>query len=309
MIPRRKRSGGPQTPQGKLTAATNAIKSGAYAALIILPGENEAEYQQLEQQFTKDFSPQDIAEGAIVHELVVITWKKLRLEKIEHAALLRAMAAPFTTAEIARTHCAKRISDHPSLLDHVEAYTPEAAEEFETLQAKAEELQAKTNITIQDLDKLQKSSHPLFEHLAEVAQADGIDPDDPSVWLQASTLHADGTQLPFIQVALQYIIDHAEIVAWAGDHQDQIRATAQQIKEARLLPMLLNTNQQRVHDDLSRAFYRSLAELRRHQQWRRQLSTVILDPAQDQLADEGDDAEPEPMPNGPSKSKSKRSAV
>lgn len=52
------RTGGPKTQEGKLSVSRNAIKTGAYSSLIILPGESEEDFRQLEEQFIKDFSPQ-----------------------------------------------------------------------------------------------------------------------------------------------------------------------------------------------------------------------------------------------------------
>jgi hypothetical protein len=48
-----------------------------------LPGESEKEFRELEQLFIDDFAPSGISERALVHSLVVIIWKKLRLEKLE----------------------------------------------------------------------------------------------------------------------------------------------------------------------------------------------------------------------------------
>ena len=55
---------------------------------MILPGEDESEYRELEAQFLRDFSPRDIAEGAMVRELTVLTWKKIRLYQLEHRAVI-----------------------------------------------------------------------------------------------------------------------------------------------------------------------------------------------------------------------------
>ena len=64
-----KRTGGPKTPEGKRVSAHNALKTGAYTSLIILPGESEQDFQQLEDQFIHDFVPQDIVgfHGAYVN--------------------------------------------------------------------------------------------------------------------------------------------------------------------------------------------------------------------------------------------------
>jgi hypothetical protein len=99
MLPRRKRSGGPQTEGGKKSSSRNALKTGAYSSLIILPGENEDDFRALEEQFIHDFSPRDIAEATMVRNLAIITWKKLRVEKLEHAGLIRLLNNNFELPE------------------------------------------------------------------------------------------------------------------------------------------------------------------------------------------------------------------
>ena len=74
-IPKSSRSGGPKTEAGKTVSAQNSLKTGIYSNTVVLPGEDESEYQQLENQFIKDFSPQDIAELTMVRELAVVVWK------------------------------------------------------------------------------------------------------------------------------------------------------------------------------------------------------------------------------------------
>jgi hypothetical protein len=56
--PQRKvHSGGPKTIEGKLASSRNAIKTGAYAVQVLLPGESEKEFCELEQFFIDDFAP------------------------------------------------------------------------------------------------------------------------------------------------------------------------------------------------------------------------------------------------------------
>ena len=41
---RGKRTGGPKTEEGKSLASKNALKTGAYSALTVLPNENPEEF-------------------------------------------------------------------------------------------------------------------------------------------------------------------------------------------------------------------------------------------------------------------------
>ena len=79
-----RRSGGPKTTEGKLAASRNSLKMGVYSKQEVLPDENLIELLELEQYFIEDFSPQGITESALVHDLTVSAWKKLRLERLEY---------------------------------------------------------------------------------------------------------------------------------------------------------------------------------------------------------------------------------
>lgn len=50
-----RRSGGPKSDEGKKAVSSNAPKTGAYSSLIILPGEDEFQFRELEAQFILDF--------------------------------------------------------------------------------------------------------------------------------------------------------------------------------------------------------------------------------------------------------------
>jgi len=77
------RSGGPRSDVGKKISSSNALKTGAYSNTLILPGEDESQFRQIEDQFVRDFHPEDMAEIAMVRDLAILAWKKIRLENLE----------------------------------------------------------------------------------------------------------------------------------------------------------------------------------------------------------------------------------
>ena len=93
-ITKAKPSGGPQTDEGKKIASQNALKMGVYSNTLILPGEDESQFRQIEDQFVGDFHPEDMAEIAMVHDLAVLAWKKIRLENLELRFTLARLNAP-----------------------------------------------------------------------------------------------------------------------------------------------------------------------------------------------------------------------
>lgn len=95
------RSGGPKTEAGKTMTSRNALKSGVYSAMVVIPGESEEDFEALHEEFRSSFKPHDIAESAIIHDLTALTWKKLRLERLEKANFVRALEKPIKAYEIA----------------------------------------------------------------------------------------------------------------------------------------------------------------------------------------------------------------
>ncbi len=65
------------------------------------------------------------------------------------------------------------------------------------------------------------------------------------------------------------------------DHFDALKSIVVQIQERRLLKFIQFKSAQRVYDDLDRSFYKTLSELRRHQQWRRDMQAIDVTPTED----------------------------
>lgn len=99
-MPRRARSGGPRTVQGKCAVAFNALSTGAYAATSVLPGECADEYHALLASLQKDFAPRNAVEALLVSDLANLLWKKRRLDAASHRALLGVLNQPLSETEL-----------------------------------------------------------------------------------------------------------------------------------------------------------------------------------------------------------------
>lgn len=79
------------------------------------------ELVELEQYFIEDFAPQGASESALVHDLTVLAWKKLRLERLEYWQLRDRLNKPAdfleleSLAVIMPKEC-KKYFDDPSLI-------------------------------------------------------------------------------------------------------------------------------------------------------------------------------------------------
>lgn len=276
MLPRPKRSGGPSTEAGKLAVSRNAVRSGAYSSTLLLPTEDASEFAELEQQFSRDFQPQDVAESAIVKQLVIVTWKQLRLQHYEHAELLRRLRYPIQEVELLRLKCPQWVMDHKHLLEDPAQYSQQLAKAYEDAANLAHAWKQRKDFSASDLKSLAK--HPVLQKwMADNAPKYGLDPDDPSSWHNELVETPTGTR-PFLAVASEAFGEECGLILWACENQSILVQLVRDVHEERLLQLMQRPAPQRVHDDLSRAFFRTLGELRKHQQWRRQQSTMVVDP-------------------------------
>jgi hypothetical protein len=97
LSPKSRRSGGPRTTHGKEVTSKNSLKLGVYAKQEILPFESQQEFDQLKELVIQDCKLSGVTEFSLVHELTVLAWKKLQLERIENnflRGLLQAVETP-----------------------------------------------------------------------------------------------------------------------------------------------------------------------------------------------------------------------
>ena len=84
----------------------------------------------------------------------------------------------------------------------------------------------------------------------------------------------------FIGYALREIKTRLDQTQYVAGYLVEIQAAVTNVKEKRLLDLIQVQGVMRAHDDLSRAFYRTLSELRRQQSWRQKISAIDVTPEQ-----------------------------
>lgn len=266
------RSGGPQTDEGKKIASQNALKTGAYSNTLILPGEDESQFRQIEDQFVRDFRPEDMAEIAMVRDLAVLAWKKIRLENLELRFILSRLNEPLSFLD---KHDTKFLSSHQveSTLDQLCDYTSELKKEVDLAVSYAEQLQV-NGATAEDLESLEKS-HPLIHKrlISEIEEFDFTHPTAKNV-LEYEIENDDGQTELFWNYFLKVAIEDLNQIIWFCDHRADIEQELQAVKDKRLMELMQNEKPSRAFDDLRRNFYRTLSELRKHQEWKRKMQVV-----------------------------------
>ena len=281
-IPKSKRSGGPKTSSGKLNASKNALKTGAYSSMIVLPGESEEDFEKLHQQFMNDFIPSDVAESAMVYELAGLTWKKLRLEKLEHAAFIRSINLNIT------------IKDMASEGIEVDKYHEKHLKELNALSKNKEIFElnrdclnylnkvSKGYISPEDILNLEKTMPFVYDSIIYIT-AEVLDIDKSQVDLSVlkdSMVHLPGKHKPemLYKAVFRRVKKIFESLVWIENNLDKVKAAVANIKEKKLLEAIQSQGLMRSNDDLSRSFFRVLNELRRHQSWRKEMNIVDIYP-------------------------------
>ena len=277
--PKSLRSGGPRTGKGRVAASRNALKSGVYSAMVVIPGESEEDFRQMHDQFVADFFPRDIAEGAMVHDLAAITWKRLRLERLEQSSFVRSLAAPIKSYEIYREGSVEVDDGHEWLINDLSRFTDSYITDCKRHLAYLEPL-SDEGISKDTFYELPKDQPSLYPHIVELAVEHFSLEETPSPEeIAATTITIKGYgREAFVRFALRRAREEAEQVCQVARQLPAIKTAVTDLKERRLLELMKNQGVMRVHDDLSRAFYRTLSELRRQQTWRQKIGAIDVTP-------------------------------
>ena len=80
----------------------------------------------------------------------------------------------------------------------------------------------------------------------------------------------------FLRFALVAIIEESQDVIWGFENLEDIKAAIQKVKDDRVMALMENQTTSRASEDLRRAFFRTLAELRKQQHWRYQRHAIDI---------------------------------
>src|ERR1019366_2522001 len=82
-----KASGGPRTPEGMAVSSRNSLKHGLTATQVVIPGENQAGFDQLLADLAGDRKPEGELEIQTLGEIAACTWRLARARAQEAKAL------------------------------------------------------------------------------------------------------------------------------------------------------------------------------------------------------------------------------
>lgn len=264
-----KKTGGPKTAEGKLVASRNSLKTGTYSKLVVLPNESQEEFEQLVDQFNLDFYPKDVFEITLVRELAVITWKKLRLEKLEQAFLIKKLNDPITLEEF--SSCGDEFNSDRYIAwtspNNMEGYN---LENF-TSALKYLKPYLQVNMTIDQIRDLKKNHPSAYEFVLvghrKSHKIKRYEPTEQDL-LDHICLMPDGSSQYLIPYSLGVLNSIYSAVVWCVENREKVKSALAHIKQERLLTVMKQGSAQRAGDDLHRAMIRTISEYRKHHEWR-----------------------------------------
>ena len=270
--PKSRRSGGPRTAEGKISASQNSLKTGAYSNQEVLPGENLQELLELEQYFIDDFSPQGVTESALVHDLTVLAWKKLRLEHLEYRQLRNKLNEPLSHYE--REYLVLSIPADGQLYFDDPSLIAECDLTLATEQLQFSKKLKTTKFTLAALEEIHADSVSTFVKIKRKIEDLGATVTTAKSMVDCT--YSDSTDTTPLQEVTNKVIAECEAILWAAKHCDQIQLAKQKVQDKRLVSELGFEKGRRVGDDLDRFFFRTLGELRKQQEWRYRRDAIVL---------------------------------
>lgn len=272
-----KRSGGPRTTAGKQRVAFNAVTGGAYATHLILPGEDADQFALLESAFVDAFAPADVIEAALVHDLAALAWKKQRLATAEQALLAHRLQASMAIEDKLKLKL-----NWPSHADyawpHLEGLNAQTIVRWRHQRAHVSQLRTST-ISESLLNAFAAQAPEFYQRLTDYASALlGATAPDAQALLNGYVTQADGTSRPVMKAVLEILAQEADALLWAYPRKDELQRQRQALRAQRIIDWVEQAPMQRATDDLNRAFFRTLAELRQQQSWRQRRDAIDVTP-------------------------------
>ena len=104
-------SSGPCTEEGKAKSCLNAVKTALTGSIVLLPGDDAAEYQRHLTAFEEEFSPVGLRECELVQSIADTWWRLRRIPALESALFAKGRV------EFANTFEEHELAARPHLID------------------------------------------------------------------------------------------------------------------------------------------------------------------------------------------------
>lgn len=110
------RLGGPKTLHGKRRSRRNSLRHGLTSTtLVVLPEENEREYEEILRGFRESLQPGGALEDALVARLAQTHWRGLRSRRVETGMLDITAASQRDLARQVVEDCSEHLDPHKAI--------------------------------------------------------------------------------------------------------------------------------------------------------------------------------------------------
>jgi hypothetical protein len=268
------RTGGPKTQLGKLASSNNSLKTGAYSVQQILPGERQEDFDELHKMFVDDFQPIGVVEASLVHEIALLAWKKLRLERVENQYLYGVLNATLTSEEYFVAGLSRK-EEITWLLQDLSAMTGEFVAKHQQYLNWARAAEKRT-LKQEEVNQIQKDDEDFYIYLKREVYESHSGSAMQIRFVRWADDTDDESELSAEDVAkaLGNMIKRSESVLYVHKHLEEITNIQNLIRDRRLKAFMESAGPIRAYQDLSRAFFKVLDELRKQQDWRLKNKTL-----------------------------------
>lgn len=271
-----KRTGGPKTAEGKIVASGNALKTGVYSRMVVLPGEDPVEFEALQRHFLEDFQPVGVVEEAMVYELSTIVWKKLRLDKIEHNLFEEILNKVVTLDEL-READFYMYSGLSWVLEDREMFDSLDIGVFQQSLKYLLDLDGRAP-TAEDIETLKSVYPTAYDELESLAKQYGYGAASPDTLCGLQISHGGGPKVSLVKQVIQSEITYARQLIGLYGERPKLDAAIARVKTNRMLRIVQRADVGLARNNLDARFYKLLSELRKQKDWVRKNRVIDVTP-------------------------------
>jgi hypothetical protein len=164
-------STGPRTEEGKEVVSQNAVKHGLCARRDVIRGEDQEEFERHREAMLQDLAPVGAMESMLVQRIVSLSWRLLRAQRMQDAAIevmcancVSQMYPCSTLSEVAKA-AGRQAEDEPGCDDELTlglavAQDFSQARALERLLAYEGKIEASLYKAMAELEKLRRMRRP-----------------------------------------------------------------------------------------------------------------------------------------------------
>lgn len=265
------RSGGPKSRLGKAISTQNSLKTGVYTQVDLLPHEDAREHAALEQLLIYDLKPIGMVETTLVKMLAQISWKRLRLEKMETRVLADCLAKLPSLSDLQKVGINNYPASSEPYVANPDLITSLNAKGIRQVIWALEEFRQR-GLREELLSGLENNFPDVYQKLKAILSE--LSGESLSDFDMAHSQYYWGAPSAPIADAVEKLIAHYQGKLWAIENYERLLKAKQEVEDKRLLEFLKENSTQRAHDDLDRAYSRALKELRAQQNWRKNQGVI-----------------------------------